>query len=182
MKEERSKMKDKKFIPKSSLAKFTMFGTAMVMASAITINGYSAIAADSPKDKGSDKKQNKTTEKKKEESKTNVVYIVLDDSGFSDLGSYGSEIKTPNMDWLAENGLRYNNAHVTPLCSPTRASLLTGRNTHEVGVGTVENFDLGPAFPNKRGQLKPGAGTVAQVLNQSGYNTYAAGKWHLAPT
>src|SRR3954447_20335039 len=175
-------MKDKRIIPKPSLAKFTMLGTAMVVASAITINGYSAIASDAPKDKDSDKKQSKTTAKKKEESKTNVVYIVLDDSGFSDLGSYGSEIKTPNMDWLAENGLRYNNSHVTPLCSPTRASLLTGRNAHEVGVGTVTNFDLGPEFPNKRGAIKPEAGTIAEVLGENDYNTYAAGKWHLAPT
>ena len=106
----------------------------------------------------------------------------MDDSGYSDLGSYGSEIKTPNLDWLAENGLRYNNAHVTPLCSPTRASLLTGRNAHEVGVGAVTNFDLGPKFPNKRGAIKPEAGTIAQVLGENDYNTYALGKWHLAPT
>ncbi|WP_404333110.1 arylsulfatase [Mesobacillus maritimus] len=78
--------------------------------------------------------------------------------------------------------MRYNNAHVTPLCSPTRASLLTGRNSHEVGVGTVTNFDMGPEFPNKRGAIKPEAGTIAEVLNENGYNTYAAGKWHLAPT
>lgn len=159
-----------------------MFGTAAVMASAITLTGLTAAATDTPKEKDTDKKSNKTTAKNKEDSKTNVVYIVLDDSGFSDLGSYGSEIKTPNLDWLAENGLRYNNSHVTPLCSPTRASLLTGRNAHEVGIGTVTNFDLGPGFPNKRGVLKPEAGTVAQVLKENDFNTYALGKWHLAPT
>ena len=114
--------------------------------------------------------------------KPNIVYIVLDDSGFSDLGSYGSEIKTPNLDWLAENGLRYNNSHVTPVCSPTRASLLTGRNPHDVGMGTVANFDLGPEFPNKRGRIKPEAGTIAEVLKENGYNTYALGKWHLSPS
>ncbi|MCQ6280045.1 arylsulfatase [Bacillus sp. EB600] len=176
-------MKDQKFLSKQSLTKLTMLGTAVALASAITINGHSAIASVPPKEKEADKKKSKTNaEKKKEDTKTNVVYIVLDDSGFSDLGSYGSEIKTPNIDWLSQNGLRYNNSHVTPLCSPTRASLLTGRNSHEVGIGTVTNFDLGPEFPNKRGELKPGAGTVAQVLGKNGYNTYAAGKWHLAPT
>ncbi len=175
-------MKENKFKSKPSLSKLTMFGSAMVMASAITLNGCSTIASDSPKEKDTEKKQNKTTVKKKEETKTNVVYIVLDDSGYSDLGSFGSEIKTPNMDWLAENGLRYNNAHVTPLCSPTRAALLTGRNTHEVGVGTVTNFKLGPDFPHKRGAMKPEAGTVAEVLGENNYNTYAVGKWHLAPT
>ncbi|MFC5589417.1 arylsulfatase [Sporosarcina soli] len=115
-------------------------------------------------------------------SKTNIAYIVLDDSGFADLGSYGSEIKTPHLDKLAENGLRYNNFHVTPLCSPTRASLLTGRNHHTVGMGSVANFDYGPEFPNKRGSIIPAAATVAEVLSESGYNTYALGKWHLAPT
>ena len=175
-------MKDKKSMFKSPLAKFTMLGTAAVMASAITINGFPANASDAPKEKGTEKKSNKTVSKKKEETKTNVVYIVLDDSGFSDLGSYGSEIKTPNLDWLANNGLRYNNAHVTPLCSPTRASLLTGRYSHQVGIGTVTNFDLGPDFPNKRGVLKPEAGTIAEVLSENDYNTYALGKWHLAPT
>ena len=69
--------------------------------------------------------------------------------------------------------MRYNNAHVTPLCSPTRASLLTGRNAHEVGIGTVTNFDLGPDFPNKRGVIKPEAGTIAEVLGENDYNTYA---------
>lgn len=114
--------------------------------------------------------------------KPNVVYIVLDDSGFSDLGSYGSEIKTPNLDKLAENGLRYNNAHVAPVCSPTRASLLTGRNSHSFGMATVANFDMGPDNPNKRGRIDPSAGTIAEVLKENDYNTYALGKWHLAPS
>ena len=65
----------------------------------------------------------------------NVVVILLDDTGFGNLGCYGSTIDTPHMDALAENGLRYNNFHVTPLCSPTRASILTGRNHHAVGLG-----------------------------------------------
>lgn len=163
------------------LGKFTLFGTAAVMASALALQAFTADANEARKENHVEKKQNKAG-KKEENSKTNVIYIVLDDAGFSDLGSFGSEIKTPNLDWLAENGLRYNNSHVTPLCSPTRASLLTGRNAHEVGIGTVTNFDLGPDFPNKRGMLKPEAGTVAQVLKENHFHTYAVGKWHLAPT
>ncbi|WP_088012035.1 arylsulfatase [Gottfriedia acidiceleris] len=114
--------------------------------------------------------------------KNNIVYIVLDDMGFSDLGCYGSEIKTPNIDRLAQNGLSYNNFHVTPLCSPTRASLLTGRNHHSVGMGLLSNFDLGPDVPSTRGKISPSAGTIAEILKEKDYSTFAVGKWHLTPT
>ncbi len=113
--------------------------------------------------------------------KTNIVYIVLDDAGYSDLGCYGSEIQTPRMDELAANGLRYNDFCATPLCSPTRASLLTGRNHHSVGVGSVTHLDLGPNFPNTRGRIDPSAGTLAEILRLNGFQTFAVGKWHLAP-
>ncbi|KKK39251.1 arylsulfatase [Mesobacillus campisalis] len=135
-----------------------------------------AEAAQNKEAKENDRSAGEDTEK------PNIVYIVLDDSGFSDLASYGSEMKTPNLDKLAENGLRYNNSHVTPVCSPTRAALLTGRNPHSAGMATVANFDMGPEYPNKRGRIKPEAGTVAEVLKENGYNTYALGKWHLAPS
>ncbi|WP_068774253.1 arylsulfatase [Paenibacillus sp. FJAT-26967] len=111
----------------------------------------------------------------------NVVYIVLDDMGFSDLGSYGSEIKTPNIDKLAAGGLRYTNFHATPLCSPTRASLLTGRNPQAVGMGSVANVDLGPEYPHTRGRISPTAATAAEVLKGAGYTTLGVGKWHQAP-
>ncbi|MFE5320693.1 arylsulfatase [Paenibacillus sp. NPDC056579] len=116
-----------------------------------------------------------------EHTDLNVIYIVLDDVGFSSLGCYGSEIKTPNMDSLAENGLRYNNFTVTPLCSPTRACLLTGRNCHSVGVGMVSDIDWGPEYPNKRGRITDSAATVAEILQLNGMATYMAGKWHLVP-
>ena len=73
----------------------------------------------------------------------NVVFIVLDDVGFSDLGCFGGEIRHRNIDRLAARGLRYNNFHTTALCSPTRACLLTGRNHHSVGMGVVSNWDTG---------------------------------------
>ena len=109
----------------------------------------------------------------------NVVYILLDDLGFSDLGCYGSEIRTPHIDRLAANGLRYNNYHSRALCSPTRAALLTGRNAHSVGLRSVANYENG--FPNGRGQITHAAATVAEVLRSSGYATFALGKWHLVP-
>lgn len=124
------------------------------------------------------------TEKKNHEfklqEKPNIIYIILDDSGYSDIGSYGSEIKTPNIDLLAENGIRFSNSHVSPVSSPTRAALLTGRNPHAVGMGMVANFDLD--FPSKQGRIIDEAGTIAEVLKEEGYNNYAVGKWHLAPS
>jgi arylsulfatase A-like enzyme len=109
----------------------------------------------------------------------NVVVIVLDDVGFSDLGCFGSEIETPNIDRLAADGLRYTNFHTTALCSPTRAALLTGRNHHAVGMAVVSNWDTG--FPGCRGRISPSAGTLAEILRGEGYSTFAFGKWHLAP-
>jgi arylsulfatase len=107
----------------------------------------------------------------------NVVVILVDDLGFGQFGCYGSTIDTPNIDRLAANGLRYTNFHVTPLCSPTRAALLTGRNHHEVGVRSVSNFNTG--FPNMRGNVTNHAATMAEVLRDEGYATFAIGKWHL---
>jgi arylsulfatase A-like enzyme len=109
----------------------------------------------------------------------NVVMIVLDDTGFAHLGCYGSTIETPNIDRLAAEGLRYSGFHTTALCSSSRACLLTGRNHHAVGVRAVSNMDTG--FPNMRGAVTPMAATVAEMLRDRGFATYAAGKWHLAP-
>ena len=112
------------------------------------------------------------------EGAPNVLVIVLDDTGFAHLGCYGSDIDTPNIDALAARGIRYNNFHTTALCSPTRACLLTGRNHHSVGMRFLSNVDTG--FSNCRGRITAKAATVAEVLRDQGYNTYALGKWHLA--
>ncbi len=109
----------------------------------------------------------------------NIVLVVLDDVGFAHLGSYGSSISTPTTDRLASNGLRFSNFHVTALCSSTRASLLTGRNHHTVGMATVANWDTG--YPAGRGRITAAAATLAEVLQMAGYNTFAVGKWHLTP-
>lgn len=110
----------------------------------------------------------------------NIIYIVLDDVGFSDLGCYGSEIDTPHIDALAGGGLRFTNFHTTTLCSPTRASLLTGRNHHSVGMRMLSNLDTG--FPSGRGFVTNEAATIAEILRDRGFNTMCVGKWHLAPT
>lgn len=113
------------------------------------------------------------------EDAPNVVIVLLDDLGFAQLGCYGSDIDTPNIDALAGNGLLYTNFHVTPLCSPTRAALLTGRNHHTVGMRAVSNFNTG--FPNMTGHISNHAATLAEVLHDEGYATFAVGKWHLTP-
>ena len=107
----------------------------------------------------------------------NIVVVLADDLGFSDLGCYGSEIPTPAIDALAASGLRYTNFHVTPLCSPTRAALLTGLNSHHAGMGFVANAD--PGFPGYAGELPHNQSTLAEMLKANGYATAAVGKWHL---
>jgi arylsulfatase len=111
------------------------------------------------------------------EDAPNVVVVLLDDLGFGQLGCFGSDIDTPNIDRLAAGGIRCTNFHVTPLCSPTRAALLTGRNHHSVGMRAVSNFNTG--FPNMRGHISNHAATMGEVLRDAGYATFALGKWHL---
>ncbi|MEX1006257.1 MAG: arylsulfatase [Acidimicrobiia bacterium] len=110
----------------------------------------------------------------------NVVLIVLDDTGFAQLGCFGSGIATPHIDRLAANGLRYNRFHVTALCSPTRACLLTGRNPHAVGMGFLT--DIPTAYPGYTSRIPKSAATMPRLLRDSGYNTMAVGKWHLVPS
>ena len=109
----------------------------------------------------------------------NVVVVVLDDVGFAQLGCYGSDIATPAIDELAEQGVRLTNFHTTAVCSPTRACLLTGRNHHRVGVGMLP--DLPMNFPGYTARIPDEAGTLAQILRAEGYATFAVGKWHLTP-
>lgn len=117
-------------------------------------------------------------EKSPYEGRPNVVYIVLDDLGFAGLGCYGSNIDTPNIDSLAQSGLRYNNFHTTAICSATRASLLTGANHHEVGVSGVIEMTTGCA--NGTGRIDDSYATIAEILQYYGYSTFASGKWHLS--
>ena len=113
------------------------------------------------------------------QDRPNVVVILFDDLGFSHFGCYGSTIATPNIDRLAAGGLRFTNFHVTPLCSPTRAALLTGRNHHTVGMRAIAHFNSG--YPHMRGAISRNAATMAELLREENYATYAVGKWHLTP-
>lgn len=108
----------------------------------------------------------------------NIVLILADDLGWSDLGCYGSEIKTPNLDALAAGGVKFTQFYNSARCCPTRASLLTGLYPHQAGVGNMNN-DRGPEFPGYRGTLAADAVTIPEVLRTAGYKTYMVGKWHL---
>jgi arylsulfatase len=110
--------------------------------------------------------------------KPNIVLILADDLGWSDLGCYGGEIQTPNLDQLAREGIRFTQFYNTARCCPTRASLLTGLYPHQAGVGAMTN-DRGLKFPGYRGTLQPHCVTLAEVLRDAGYRTYMVGKWHL---
>ena len=109
----------------------------------------------------------------------NVVLILIDDVGFSATATFGGAITTPTFDGLAKQGLRYNEFHVNSLCSPTRAALLSGRNNHEVGFGTVAEAASG--YPGYNAQWGKNAASLAEVLKANGYSTAAFGKWHNTP-
>jgi arylsulfatase A-like enzyme len=110
----------------------------------------------------------------------NVLFIVLDDVGFGQLGCYGSPIATPNLDALAANGLRYNNMHTTALCSPSRSCILTGRNHHSNGMAAIT--ELASGYPGYNGVMPFENGFLSEMLLGHGYNTFMVGKWHLTPS
>ncbi|QOV44614.1 arylsulfatase [Streptomyces chromofuscus] len=110
----------------------------------------------------------------------NVVYIVLDDTGFGQLGCYGSPVATPNLDALAANGLLYNNMHTTALCSPSRSCMITGRNHHSNAMAAITEISTG--YPGYNGNIPFENGFLSEMLLQHGYNTYMVGKWHLTPS
>lgn len=118
-------------------------------------------------------------EKRPKESAPNVLIFILDDVGFAQMGAFGGLIKTPNIDKLASNGLRYNNFHTTSLCSPSRASLLAGRNPHSIGLGSHALTAMG--FPGYNAIIPESAKSVANYLKDVGYVNYALGKWDHTP-
>ena len=112
------------------------------------------------------------------DDRPNIVVVLVDDMGFSDIGPYGGEVPTPNLDRLAARGVRFTQAYNAARCSPTRASLLTGLYPHQAGMGWLDNR-VEPNSRGIRGRLLPRAVTIAEVLRDAGYFTAMTGKWHL---
>jgi arylsulfatase A-like enzyme len=114
------------------------------------------------------------------EGAPNVLFIVIDDTGFGQLGCYGSPIATPNIDKLAKNGLLFNNMHTTALCSPSRSCMLTGRNHHSNAMSCITEGST--RYPGGNGAIPFENGFLSEMLLQRGYATYCIGKWHLTPS
>jgi len=111
-------------------------------------------------------------------ARPNIIIIMSDDMGWSDIGCYGGEINTPNLDGLAANGLRFTQFYNNARCCPTRASLLTGLYSHQAGIGHMME-DRGR--DGYRGDLNRASVTIAEALKPAGYATFAVGKWHVTP-
>ncbi len=109
----------------------------------------------------------------------NVLVVLIDDAGFGNPATFGGPIDTPNYTRMADEGVRYNRFHVTALCSPTRAALLTGRNNHAVGFGSIGEFSTG--FPGYTAFVPDDCAPFPRILRDNGYSTAAFGKWHLTP-
>jgi arylsulfatase A-like enzyme len=110
-------------------------------------------------------------------TRPNVVLILNDDMGYSDLGCYGGEVQTPNLERLAKNGVRFSQLYNTARCSPSRASLLTGLHPHQTGIGVL-TYNMGPE--GYAGNLNRKCLTIPEALKASGYRSYLSGKWHVA--
>ncbi len=128
-----------------------------------------------------DSKEAWTTPVKAPAGAPNVVLILLDDVGFGASSTFGGVIKTPTFDTLASQGLRYTNFHTAGICAPTRASLLTGRNHHYVHMGGFAHTVMSAGFPGYDGRIPSDKGTIAEILRENGYSTFATGKYGLTP-
>ena len=117
------------------------------------------------------------------DNRPNIIFIIPDDMGYSDLGAYGSEISTPNLDQLVSEGVMFTNFHTGTTCSPSRSMLLTGLDNHRAGFGNMAGFirstPTQQGKPSYLGYLTPAAATISEILQTNGYNTFMTGKWHL---
>ncbi len=114
-------------------------------------------------------------------TRPNILLVIADDLGYSDIGAFGGEIATPTLDTLAKEGFRFTNFHVLPTCSPTRSVLFSGIDNHRAGLGTMGEVKTPEmdGHPGYAGYLNFEVAALPEVLKAGGYHTYMAGKWHL---
>lgn len=158
-----SKMKQKTFFLLENILVLRVLPLGLIL---LSLSCGNLRSEEAPGDKGQDERPN-------------IVLILADDLGFSDLGCYGGEINTPNLDRLANGGLRFNSFYNTSRCCPSRASLLTGLYPHQAGIGRMTRDQHLPGY---QGILDSATVTIAEVLGEAGYNTGMVGKWHVSPT
>jgi arylsulfatase A-like enzyme len=166
---------------KKLLARLTIIVTSLALSSFAmatetkNVEGFGGVIAK----KYEDSKEWWPPEERPKKDAPNVIIFLLDDVGFAQVGDFGGLIETPNIDKLADNGLRYNNFHTTALCSPSRASLMAGRNPHSIGLGSHALTAMG--FPGYNAIMPASAKSVANYLQGEGYINYALGKWDHTP-
>jgi len=173
-------------ILKNIFQKNSLFATALLMGSAATVSAQSTSEAvkNFPGVIGktsSDSKQYWPQNPTPAKGTPNVIWILLDDVGFGATSTFGGVISTPTLDSLANQGLRYTNFHTTAICAPTRSALLTGRNSSSVHMSGFAHIGLSAGYPGWDGRIPAEAGTIAEVLKENGFNTFAVGKYGLTP-
>jgi arylsulfatase A-like enzyme len=170
----------------TSLSKEKLFSASLILSSAASVTAQTPSNSTTPFHgvigrTAAESQESWTENPKAPQGAPNVVWILLDDVGFGASSAFGGLIHTPNLENLANNGLRYTNFHTCAISAPTRAALLTGRNSSSAHMSGFGHISMSAGYPGWDGRIPSETGTIAEVLRENGYNTFAVGKWGLVP-